>query len=189
MRIISGQARGKQLANVQGMEIRPTSDRVREALFSSLASKLGSFEGMNVLDLFAGTGALGLEALSRGAAHACFVDSGKQAQKLIRTNTERCALQQRCQLMPLPVEQALERIQGPFDLIFLDPPYRKGLVDTTITRISQLELLESDGLICAEEDKAITVPERLGNYHRVGLKTYGSTALHLFARTSTKETP
>nr|WP_320115996.1 16S rRNA (guanine(966)-N(2))-methyltransferase RsmD [uncultured Desulfuromonas sp.] len=189
MRIISGQARGKQLASVQGMEIRPTSDRVREALFSSLASRLGSFEGLEVLDLFAGTGALGLEALSRGAAHACFVDSGRQAQKLIQANSAQCGMSQRCQLIALPVERALERLRGSFDLIFLDPPYRKGLVDTTITRISRLDLLKPDGLICAEEDKATSVQEFLGNYYRINVKTYGSTALHLFAHTPTKETP
>ena len=189
MRIISGQARGKQLASVQGMEIRPTSDRVREALFSSLASRFGSFDGLEVLDLFAGTGALGLEALSRGAAHACFVDSGRQAQKLIRTNSERCGMDQRCRLIPLAVEQALERLEGPFDLIFLDPPYRKGLVDTTISRISRLGLLKPGGLICAEEDKATPVQETLGDYQRITLKTYGSTALHLFVHIPTKETP
>ena len=189
MRIISGQARGKQLASVQGMEIRPTSDRVREALFSSLASRLGSFDGLDVLDLFAGTGALGLEALSRGAAHVCFVDSGRQAQKLIRTNSERCGMDQRYQLMPLAVDQALERLSGAFDLIFLDPPYRKGLVDTTLNHISQRGLLKPDGLICAEEDKTTTVQEVYGHYQRINLKIYGTTALHLFAHLPTKETP
>jgi len=189
VRIISGQARGKQLASVQGIEIRPTSDRVREALFSSLTSRLGSFDGMEVLDLFAGTGALGLEALSRGAAHGCFVDSGRQAQKLIHTNSAHCAMAQRCQLIALPVERALDKLRGKFDLIFLDPPYRKGLVDTTITKISQLDLLKPHGLICAEEDKATEVQQALGRYQRIDLKTYGSTALHLFAHTSNKETP
>ncbi|WP_321531585.1 16S rRNA (guanine(966)-N(2))-methyltransferase RsmD [uncultured Desulfuromonas sp.] len=189
MRIISGRARGKQLASVQGMEIRPTSDRVREALFSSLASRFGSFEGLEILDLFAGTGALGLEALSRGATRACFVDSGRQAQKLIQTNSVKCAMAQHCQLIALPVEHALGKIRGRFDLIFLDPPYRKGLIDTTLSLLSQRDLLKPDGLICAEEDKTTEVPQILGRYQRIDLKSYGSTTLHLFAHTPTKETP
>ena len=187
MRIISGKARGKQLATVQGQEIRPTSDRVREALFSSLTCRLGSFEQLVILDLFAGTGALALEALSRGAGEAVLVDSGRQSQRLIEKNSQICGLSSQCRLLATPVDKALPRLSRPFDVIFLDPPYRQGLVDRTILQISELNLLAAGGIICAEEDKGTLVSDLLGRYHLVDLKQYGSTALHIFTHAPTEE--
>lgn len=124
MRIIAGEWRGRKLVAPDGLATRPTADRVRETLFSMLASRIGSFEGLRVADLYAGSGALGLEALSRGAAFTCFVEQDARAITAIRTNINAVDAGERTQLLarsasPLPPSQ-------PFDLIFADPPYAPG---------------------------------------------------------------
>ena len=124
MRIIAGEWRGRRIAAPQGTATRPTGDRVRETLFSMLASRLGSFEDLRVADLYAGSGALGLEALSRGAAFACFVDQDPRALEAIRANVDALGARERTQIIAraadsLPPEQ-------PFDLLFADPPYAPG---------------------------------------------------------------
>ena len=124
MRIIAGEWRGRTLFSPQGMATRPTADRVREMLFNMLASRIGTFDGMRVADLFAGSGALGLEALSRGAAFACFVEQDMHAIAAIRTNIEALGAVKRAQLLARSAS-ALPSSQ-PFDLIFADPPYSAG---------------------------------------------------------------
>ena len=124
MRIIAGEWRGRRLAAPAGMATRPTADRVRETLFSMLASRLGSFDELRVADLYAGSGALGLEALSRGAAFACFVDQDSRAIAAIRANVEALGAGERCRILArsasaLPQEQ-------PFDVVFADAPYSTG---------------------------------------------------------------
>lgn len=121
MRIVAGEWRGRKLVAPEGMETRPTGDRVRETLFSMLASRLGSFEGLRVADLYAGSGALGLEALSRGAAFACFVEQDARAVAAIRANVETLGAADRAQILPRSAD-ALPP-QRPFDLLFADPPY------------------------------------------------------------------
>ena len=121
MRIIAGALRGRKLLAPEGVATRPTADRVRETLFSMLASRLGSFEDLRVADLFAGSGALGLEALSRGAAFACFVENERPAIEAIRANVEALCLAERSQLLARSA-LALPAAE-PFDLVFADPPY------------------------------------------------------------------
>jgi 16S rRNA (guanine966-N2)-methyltransferase len=121
MRIIAGAFRGRKLEAPKGIATRPTADRVRETLFSMLASRIGSFEGLRVADLFAGSGALGLEALSRGAAFACFVEHDHRALDAIRANIASLGVEQRSQLLARSA-LALPPAE-PFDLIFADPPY------------------------------------------------------------------
>lgn len=133
MRIIAGEWRGRTLAAPEGMATRPTGDRVRETLFSMLASRLGSFDGLRVADLYAGSGALGLEALSRGAAFACFVEQEPRALAAIRSNIESLGAGARAAVLPRPVE-ALPAMQ-PFDLLFADPPYAAGSGSRALTRI------------------------------------------------------
>lgn len=133
MRIIAGQWRGRTLAAPAGMATRPTGDRVRESLFSMLASRLGSFEQLRVADLYAGSGALGLEALSRGAAFACFVDQDQRAIAAIRQNVEALGAAERSRILAraaetLPPEQ-------PFDLILADPPYAPGSGSAALRQI------------------------------------------------------
>lgn len=182
MRIISGTARGKRLATFTGADIRPTPDRVREAVFSMLYSRLGGLEGATVLDLFAGTGAMGLEALSRGARRAVLVDQGPQSARIIPANIATCALQERADHIRGEVKKTLPRLAaaGPFDLIFLDPPYGRGLVPQTLALVSELRLLAPDGVICAETDRKDDVPGTVGTLVRLERRCYGTSAIHLF---------
>jgi 16S rRNA (guanine966-N2)-methyltransferase len=133
MRIIAGRWRGRPLDSPPGTGTRPTSDRAREGLFSMLASRLGSFEGLNVADLFAGTGALGLEALSRGAAHCTFVEKDRAALDTLRRNIARLGAADRADLRAQAVEHAPPPPR-PFDLIMLDPPYGAGLARPALDR-------------------------------------------------------
>jgi 16S rRNA (guanine966-N2)-methyltransferase len=133
MRIIAGKWRGRPLAAPPGDSTRPTSDRTREALFSMLTSRLGTFEGLRVADLFAGSGALGLEALSRGAAHCTFVDNDRRAVEAIRTNLAALGADASAEVLQRPADQAL--LTGPLDLVFLDPPYGSGLAPAALARL------------------------------------------------------
>jgi 16S rRNA (guanine966-N2)-methyltransferase len=131
MRIIAGAWRGRPILAPAGQSTRPTSDRTREALFSMLASRIGSFEGLRVADLFAGSGALGLEALSRGAAHCIFVETDRAAIDAIRRNL--AALGAEGDILSTPAEHA--RVPGPLDLAFLDPPYGSGLAPAVLANL------------------------------------------------------
>src|SRR5205085_6438388 len=125
VRIIAGQWRGRPLEAPPGRGTRPTSDRAREGLFSMLASRLGSFGDLQVADLFAGTGALGLEALSRGAAHCVFVEKDRGALDILRRNIDRLGAGELAEIRAQSVEHAPQPAR-PFDLILMDPPYRAG---------------------------------------------------------------
>lgn len=183
MRIISGLAKGKRLVSFKGEVIRPTPDRVREAIFSILYSRFGAFEGKTVLDLFAGTGAMGLEALSRGCRRAVLVDEGRQSATIIPANLKNCGLEESATYLRSDVLKAMDRFEGegPFDLIFLDPPYGRGLVPAVVTAISERKLLAPDGLVCAESAAGDVVPDTLGDLIRIERRCYGSTTVHLFS--------
>ena len=148
MRIITGTAKGCNLKTPKGMSTRPTSDRVKESLFSILG---GEVEGTRVLDIFAGTGALGLEALSRGAREAVFID--KATDKLIRENSQHCRLSDRAEILKGDVFAQLNRlsVQGRrFDLVFCDPPYHEGLWQKAISWLDDNELLAPRALVVLE---------------------------------------
>ena len=148
MRIITGTAKGCNLKTPKGMSTRPTSDRVKESLFSILG---GEVEGTRVLDIFACTGALGLEALSRGAREAVFID--KATDKLIRENSQHCRLSDRAEILKGDVFAQLNRlsVQGRrFDLVFCDPPYHEGLWQKAISWLDDNELLAPRALVVLE---------------------------------------
>lgn len=182
MRVIAGSARGLHLADFPGREIRPTPDRVREALFSMLNSKRGPLTGCKVLDLFAGSGALGIEALSRGAAHAWFVDHSRQATGIISKNLERARLSDRATLMLADIWQALPGLgkTAPFAVIFADPPYGGGPVAQLLREVWRLGLLAGDGLLCLETAASDPVPERSGALQLFDRRRYGFTMIHFF---------
>jgi len=182
VRIIGGMARGRKLAGLTGKDIRPTSDRTREAIFSMLVSRLGSLEGLQVLDLFAGTGAMSLEALSRGAQRAVLVDKGTQAGRLIPANSKACGFEDRIDFLRSDVLTALPRlrVRGPFGLIFLDPPYAQELAGTCIQAIAEAGLLAERGFLCVEAGVRSDFAERYGDLVRVLHRRYGSAAIHLF---------
>lgn len=149
-RIIAGLYRGRRLNVPDGRDIRPTTDRMRERLFSMLThSRYPDMQGAKVLDLFAGTGALGLEALSRGAAHATFVEKARTSLDCIKGNIEALKAQADCTVMPLDASK-LPPAKETFDFIFMDPPYRQGLVSPTLEAITAGDWLSRDGVIVCE---------------------------------------
>lgn len=149
LRIIAGQWRGRKLAAPEGDTTRPTADRTRETLFSMLASRLGSFEGLAVADLFAGSGALGLEALSRGAASCLFVEQDPPAIRAIRTNIANLRAQGQCDVRAGSV-LALGPAKAPLDLVLLDPPYRSGAGAVALDKLRRLGWLAEGTWISLE---------------------------------------
>ena len=150
MRIITGKAKGCQLKTPKGMSTRPTSDRVKESLFSILGNEV---EDVNVLDVFAGTGGLGLEALSRGASEAVLVENYKEAQACIRENIKATGMQDYARLMAMDVMQALRRLNElnqPFDIIFMDPPYRKDIEVDVIYYLLESSIVKEGTIIIVE---------------------------------------
>lgn len=165
MRIIGGEFRGRALASVgkgdAGAHLRPTTDRVRESLFNVLLG--GRYDDpitdMRVLDLFAGTGALGLEALSRGAGHVTFVENGRKAQSLIRENISLCDAKARSKLFTRDATRLPANPGDPFDLVFLDPPYGKSMGEAAMKAALASGWVAQDALILWEENKAILPPQ------------------------------
>jgi len=169
MRIIAGAWRGRPLEAPPGPATRPTADRVRETLFSMLASRLGSFEDLRVADLFAGSGALGLEALSRGAGSATFVDSDAQARAAIKRNAAKLGAEGRAQILGGSA-LALPRSE-PFDLIFADPPYAPGAGSAAVEAVTKAEWLAPGGWMSVEtggDDAVDSGPFKLAANRAVG---------------------
>lgn len=189
MRIISGTARGRKLRQFKGQNIRPTADRVREAIFSSLLSRLGSFENLKVLDLFAGTGALSLEALSRGASQAVLVDPSAQSAEIITENIETCGMNDRVRLFKMPAGTFITKpsLKDPFDLIFLDPPYNKNFVVPTLNGIVKNGLLAKQGVICVESAREDFIPDDLPGLMLLSRREYGSTCVSFYSLSTSRE--
>ncbi|WP_437621733.1 16S rRNA (guanine(966)-N(2))-methyltransferase RsmD [Sorangium sp. So ce1151] len=181
MRVIAGRLGGRRLAAPRGEGTRPTADRVREALFSSL----GDVTGALVCDLYAGTGALGIEALSRGARRAVFVESGRPALATIRDNLAALGLDEAARVVPLPVERALDllRDEGPFDLALLDPPYAAlAKAAAAAARLAgPLGLLAPAGRLVLEHARRDPSPAIAG-LTCAAVRTYGDTAVSFYTR-------
>lgn len=178
MRIVGGRFRGRSLAGPSGQAIRPTSDRLRESLFNVLAHAYDDpVEGARVIDLFAGTGALGLEAVSRGARHALFVDDGTEARALIRGNVETLGLggttrifrRDATKLGPMPPQE-------PFTLAFLDPPYGRDLAPRALASLRDGGWLAPGALVLVEEAAEVDLGEQPG-YALLERRDYGDTAV------------
>lgn len=178
MRIIAGQWRGRPLVAPPGDSTRPTSDRAREGLFSMLASRLGSFDGLRVADLFAGTGALGLEALSRGAAHCTFIERERSAIVAIERNIAKLDAGARSEVRTGAVERAGPP-REPFDLVFMDPPYGEGLTQAALDRLAGDRWVGAGGWISIEkgpeplqlpEGVAVDAERRFGKAHLLLLR-------------------
>lgn len=182
MRIISGTFRGRRLAAFSGKEVRPTPDRVREALFSMLTSRFGSFTGIRVLELFCGSGAQTLEALSRGAHSAVMIDSGQVAVKTAQDNIHRCGCADQVQLIQQDVYLALPRlaaVRAPFDLILLDPPYHADHVNRILKKTETLNLLDKNGIICCETAGDEDLDD-FPAYQLIDDRTYGTSRIRLY---------
>ena len=178
MRIIAGHLKGRTLATPSSQLVRPTSDRLREALFNVLVHAYDdAISGARVLDLFAGTGALGIEALSRGAAHALFVDDSTEGRGLLRENIERLGLGGITKVFRRDATKMGPcHPHAPFSLVFCDPPYRKGLGEKALQSAHQGEWFLPGALIVWEEaaDVALTLPEGFTELER---RTYGDTQI------------
>ena len=177
MRITSGKLKGLPLKAPRGAEIRPMMDKVRKALFDSLGEKV---LGAKVLDLFCGTGALGLEALSRGATSVVFVDKSPRALSLVRENLKRGGVEEAARLLKLNLPQGLEALEGPFDLIFITPPYGLGLARRTLPVAEGL--LSEEGVLVVEVGGGEELPPETSCLTRFKERRYGQTELHFYRR-------
>ncbi|MBX3334230.1 MAG: 16S rRNA (guanine(966)-N(2))-methyltransferase RsmD [Nitrospira sp.] len=181
MRVIAGTNRGRRLYTPREHHLRPTSDRVREALFSILGNRLTK---SRMLDLYAGTGAVGIEALSRGAAHVTAVESDKEALKLLRLNMQVCRIGDELSLRVQTVHQFLsdpDQWHGPYDLVFADPPYSDAEeCASLISKPQSVELLHADSWLVIEHAARTTLPLSVGRTQFLRRYRYGDTALSLY---------
>ena len=184
MRIIAGEFKGRRLETPKDNSVRPTTDKAREALFSILANDIW---GSRVLDLFGGTGGLGLEALSRGAAECVFADQSRDSIRMIRNNIAHCGAEERSRVLTGDFRKVLSSQRKPFDIIFLDPPYGSGMMDECFRLISENELLNEDGLIVAEHRKEETFPEEYHGFTKIKERRYGIVMLSIYGCTAGTE--
>lgn len=178
MRIITGVYRGRKLEAPYGDDVRPTGDKVKEALFSMLMYHV---EDAFCVDLFAGTGNLGLEALSRGARMCVFCDNSRDSIRYIKANIDHCGASQQSRVVAGDFMKALEHLREPVDLFFLDPPYGTDLYTRAIETIASLDLLAENGIIVAEHDKNQVLPDEIGGFCRFKVRKYGKVVLSLYS--------
>ena len=179
MRVITGKARGVQLKTPDGIATRPTTDRVKEALFSIIQFEI---PGATVLDLFGGTGQLGIEALSRGAKRAVFVDAGEPACRLIRENLKRTKLEADATVIRSDYLDYLKRCRETFQIIFLDPPYAEVFLENALKRITEIDILQSGGIIVAERPVGKDLPWEFEGFTRSRDYKYGNTLLTVYRK-------
>lgn len=180
MRIIAGKRKGLNIKTIDGDSTRPTRDMVREALFSILTNKI---DNSKFLDLFAGSGAIGIEALSRGATFAVFTDINYKCVRVIEENIMKAGFSDQTQVYNADYKLALKKLkENKFDIIYIDPPYNKGMGIDAIERISEYQLLSEDGVLIFETDTNEEVPNEIGIYEKYNNKRYGRNILNLFRR-------
>ncbi|MDO4810951.1 MAG: 16S rRNA (guanine(966)-N(2))-methyltransferase RsmD [Eubacteriales bacterium] len=183
MRVITGTARGRRLKELEGLETRPTTSKVKESLFSIIQFDI---EGRRVLDLFAGTGQLGIEALSRGACEAVFIDRRADAVKLIRENLAICDLSDRAYVKNGD-SMAYLKSGEKFDLIFLDPPYASGLLEQALEQIAMFDICREHGIIVAESAADKELPLLTPPYQMYRQYQYGKIKLTVYHRSGNEE--
>ena len=177
MRIISGASKGRKLVTPKSQSLRPTSDRVKESIFNILG---GEVEGKFVLDLFAGTGNLGIEALSRGAKKAVFVEKGRQALRLIRRNVIQIGLERRVEIIPRDASRAIGILKWRgeiFDLIMMDPPYEKGLIKRTLTKLNSHPIYHVNSILIIEHDRREPLPSIPEGWNLIRERRMGDTVI------------
>ncbi len=184
MRVISGTARGRKLKELQGMDTRPTTDKVKESIFNIIQFEL---EGRRVLDLFGGTGQLGIEALSRGAQRCTFVDQRREAAALIRENVKLVGFEDRSRVVQGEALSFLGACREKFDVIFLDPPYQSGLLEKCVNDICRFDILGEYGIIVCESPVEWSLPP-LESPYEVGREyRYGKIKLTICHRAGSVE--
>ncbi len=178
MRVITGTAGGTNLKAPNGLETRPTADKVKQALFNMIQFEICG----DVLDLFAGSGQLGIEALSRGAKSAVFVDARKESIAVIRDNLTRTHLSEKAQVIHSDYENFLKRCRKRFSIVFLDPPYAEKYLENAIKLLSEIDILEENGIIVTERPQEKTFEEEFCGLERSKDYHYGKTVITLFRR-------
>lgn len=185
MRVITGTARGTNLKAPEGLHTRPTADKVKQALFNMIQYEIAG----DVLDLFAGSGQLGIEALSRGANSAVFVDEGREAIAIIRDNLKRTHLEEKAQVIRGDYQTYLRRCNRRFRLIFLDPPYAEKFLENAIKCISEIDILADGGIIITERPVGKALDEDFPGLVRSKDYQYGKTLVTLFRKERIEITP
>jgi 16S rRNA (guanine966-N2)-methyltransferase len=181
MKIGSGRFRGRNIEAPRGKKTRPTSGRLKKALFDIIAPRL---VGARILDLYAGTGALGLEAISRGASHATFVERGRAAANAIAGNLDKLGVGDQAEILPCEVRTALHQLAQrgrKFDFIVLDPPYRSNLHATVLWRIHELSLLTPEGVVILEHHHKLELGDVVGGLHKTRTVRAGESCLTFYA--------
>ena len=176
MRIISGQFRGRKLKTLEGMNTRPTADRVKESLFNILSNKIYDSK---VLDLFAGSGSLGLEALSRGATFCVFVDSSKEAINIVKENIKLCRQEENSKIINKDYIEALKILNDKFDIIFVDPPYSNGIEVNVLKNIKSI--MSENGIAVIETDQTDIPPDEIAGLIKYDSRKYGRTIISFYS--------
>ena len=179
MRVITGSARGAKLNTLDGLETRPTSDKVKEAMFNIIQFDI---EGRNVLDLFGGCGQLSIEAISRGARSAVIVDRSQDAVKIIEGNVRKVHFEDQIQVVRSDYLQYLSTTRRKFDLIFLDPPYASDYIENSLKKISEIDILSEGGIIVCERSLEKVLPASVGDLICSKDYKYGKTVINLYTR-------
>ncbi|CEH35428.1 16S rRNA (guanine(966)-N(2))-methyltransferase RsmD [Romboutsia lituseburensis] len=180
MRVISGKVRGLKLNTPKNDDVRPTTDRVKESLFNVINQYIME---STVLDLFAGTGSLGIECLSRGAKKCVFVDVSKESIALVKSNIKKARVENESVVLNLDFKDAISRLEtqnSKFDVIFMDPPYYKDMFINALEKIDNADLLDEDGIIVIEHDSKDDFPENIGRLEKSKSKKYGNTTLTFY---------
>ena len=179
MRIIAGTMKGRKLNTFRGSDIRPTGDKVKEAIFSMIGDYL---DESIVIDLFSGTGNLGLEALSRGAKMCYFGDNLPESVRLTKSNIDICKATGQSQVIAGSFEKVLSKIPEKADVIFLDPPYEKGLMKPCLETIQKLDILNENGIIVAEHGRNEILPDAVSGFNKIKERRYGTILVSLYSR-------
>lgn len=183
MRVITGSARGKRLVTVEGTDVvRPTTDAVKEAIFSAIQFET---QGSTVLDLFAGSGQLGIEALSRGAKECYFVDSSSASLKVVRQNLKATGLEENARVCAMPFSAFLKSAKATFDIALLDPPYNLRLIQKALPRLA--ELMSENGVIICEHEKECVLPHRVGRFEIAKILRHSRTSVSIYRPAETIE--
>lgn len=185
VRVTGGVAGGTTLRSPKAPGVRPTTDRVRSALFNILAGY--GLEGARVVDLYAGTGSLGIEALSRGAEHADFVELDRRQVEVVRENLRDTKLADRATVHQGDVRRVIERLESPYDFVLMDPPYTQPFPAEVVERIGTRGLLAEDGMAIVGHASRVEAPERLGVMHRWQDRRYGDASLAFYSVAEAKE--
>ena len=181
MRVIAGEYRGRRLDRIEGMEIRPTSDKVKESLFNILGDAVID---SNFLDLFGGTGGIGIEALSRGAKHVVFIDTSIKSIKVLKGNLDHLNIKDNVEVFHTDYSTAIVKLykyNRQFDIIFIDPPYSVGMAQNALEEINKSPILAQSGLIIVEHDLKDDMPKRVGKLYLYRIKEYGNTTLSFYS--------